>query len=110
MSFRERGHLALLVDSCSARSPRPRGLHWLCIPIVRSPAIDSLLHRPLRVCSVVARWLPKPATSQLPHAKRTLRDPWCHPTFLTKRQASDFFNGLLELRISSPCFPLLVLA
>jgi len=42
--------------------------------------LASLLapYRPMgRVCSSLARGLPKPATSQFPHRRRTLRDPWC---------------------------------
>jgi hypothetical protein len=42
--------------------------------------LASLLapYRPMgRVCSSLARGLPKPDTSQFPQTRRTLRDPWC---------------------------------
>src|SRR5437764_194213 len=95
--FREKGRLALLVDSGCAPALGLAACTCCAFLLIRSQRTRSLHHRPLRVFSVIARWLPKPATSQLPQKKRSLRDPWCHPTFLAKTADLGIFRQALSI-------------
>src|SRR5882757_3171886 len=60
-------------------------------------------------CSLLTRGLPKPATSQFPQRRRTLRDPWClQPKSLAAPSASIYEmacrNFLLPSRIWAVSF------
>src|SRR5437868_15530717 len=58
-NFREKGRLALLVDSGCAPALGLAACTCCAFLLVRSQRTRSLHHRSLRVCSVVARWLPR---------------------------------------------------